>query len=193
MVAITPCEGGSEAKLIFERLFPSRKPRTAGPDLYLQAARQGRRPVFYTDLGVTDSGEGRFELCCLHVALILLRLKGQGPVAAETGQALFDTFVLALDDALREMGVGDVSVGKRMRKLGEAFYGRARSYDEALSPPVDRAALEALLGRTVYEGRAEAPVSPLADYVVSALSRLEQTPLEDILAGAPLSWPEPAP
>ena len=191
MVAITPCEGGSEAKVIFERLFTPRKPRTAGRDLYLQAARQARRPAFYTSLGVADSGEGRFELYCLHVALILLRMKGQGPAAAETAQALFDAFVGALDDALREMGVGDVSVGKKMRSLAGAFYGRVRSYDEALAPTLDRPALEALLTRTVFEDRSDAAAGPLADYVVRALQGLERTPLDDLLAARALPWPEP--
>ena len=191
MVAITPCEGGSEAKVIFERLFTPRKRSSAGQDLYLQAARQARRPVFYTSLGVADSGEGRFELYCLHVALVLLRMKGKGAAAAETAQALFDAFVSALDDALREMGVGDISVGKKMRKLGEAFYGRLRSYDEALVPMSDRPALEALLTRTVFEGREDAAAGLLADYVVRALEGLEQTPLDDLLAARALPWPEP--
>ncbi len=89
------------------------------------------------------------------------------------------------------MGVGDISVGKKMRKLGEAFYGRVRSYDEALVPMSDRPALEALLTRTVFEGREDAAAGLLADYVVRAREGLEQTSLDDLLAARALPWPEP--
>ena len=110
--------------MVLQRLFAAPPTQAAGQALYTASARQARQPVFYRDLGVADSGEGRFELYTLHVALILIRLKGQGAAAADAAQRLFDAYVRALDDALREMGVGDLSVGKKMRKLG-----RASSYD----------------------------------------------------------------
>src|SRR5471032_461073 len=131
--------------MVLQRLFAVRPTQVAGQALYTASARQDRQPAFYRDLGVADSGEGRFELYTLHVALILIRLKGQGAVAADTAQQLFDTYVQALDDALREMGVGDLSVGKKMRKLGGAFYGRAKAYQAALEAG-DRAGLAALIG-----------------------------------------------
>jgi len=175
--------------LVLQRLFAVRPSQLAGQALYSAAARQARQPAFYRDLGVADSGEGRFELYSLHVALILLRLKGQGATAAETAQHLFDTFVRALDDALREMGVGDLSVGKKMRKLGEAFYGRARSYEEALEQLPDRAELETLLGRTVLEGGPIAAAPALADYVVRAAGGLDALDLEALLEGR-VQWPQ---
>src|SRR5262252_7474214 len=106
--------------MVLQRLFAPRAEAVAGQALYAAAARQARTPVFYGELGVADTVEGRFELFSLHVALILLRLKGQGPAAADVAQHLFETYVRSLDDALREMGVGDVVVGKRMKKLGAA-------------------------------------------------------------------------
>ncbi len=173
---------------VFQRLFRVRPARVAGQALYASAARQSRQPAFYRSLGVADSGEGRFELLSLHVALLVLRLRGCGEAAAETSQHLFDAFVSALDDALREMGVGDLVVGKRMRKLGEVFYGRVRAFDEAMGEAPDRAALQALLARTVLEGR-EGDASGLCDYALAALDGLRRLDLADLLEGRAV-WPE---
>jgi cytochrome b pre-mRNA-processing protein 3 len=166
---------------MLNRLFKPRPAQLAGRALYLRAVEQARTPRFYTELGVPDTTEGRFELYSLHVYLILARLKGQGAAAAETAQALFDTYVKALDDALREMGVGDLSVGKKMRRLGEAFYGRVRSFEDAVAALPDRRPLEAVLARTAYAGAA--PRGGLADYVVAARQALDAQPLERLLAG----------
>jgi cytochrome b pre-mRNA-processing protein 3 len=130
--------------------------------------------------------EGRFELYTLHVVLLLRRLKRQGPQAAETGQALFDAYIRGLDDALREMGVGDLSVGKKMRKLGEAFYGRVKSYDQALQALPDRQALVAVVGRTL--GADGANVDRLADYATQAEGILAGRPLDGFLNGD-AEWP----
>ena len=168
------------------RLFAPRPATLAGRRLYATAVAQARQTDFYTALGVADTPEGRFELYTLHVVLILHRLKGEGAQAAETGQGLFDAYVRGLDDALREMGVGDLSVGKKMRKLGEAFYGRAKSYDAALAALPDPGPLAAVLGRTVLEGHGGGP--GLVDYAVAAAGVLGDQPLEQILQGA-VSWP----
>ena len=177
--------------MIFEKLFKRGPSRVAGERLYEAAIGQARQPAFYADLGAPDTVEGRFELYTLHVVLVLHRLKGQGPLAGETAQALFDTYVQALDDALREMGVGDLSVGKKMRKLGEAFYGRAKAYQAALEAG-DRAALTALIGRTIYAGDSAGAADQLAGYVDRSAARLATLPLDDVLA-ARLAWPDIAP
>ena len=116
---------------MLQRLFRPRPAQAAGRALYASVVEQSRQPALYERLGAPDTVEGRFELYSLHVVLLLDRLRRQGDQATETSQALFDTFVKALDHALREMGVGDLSVGKKMRRLAEAFYGRAKSYDAA--------------------------------------------------------------
>jgi cytochrome b pre-mRNA-processing protein 3 len=170
------------------RLFSPRPAVLAGRRLYAAAAAQARSPALYAAMGAPDTVEGRFELYCLHVALLLRRLKGQGPQAAETAQGLFDAYVQALDDALREMGVGDLSVGKKMRKLGEAFYGRIKNYDEAFAALPDAAPLAAMIGRTVLMDEAGAERWPLTDYAAAAMARLEAEPLDTLLRGdAP--WP----
>ena len=171
------------------RLFSPRPAVLAGRRLYAAAAAQARTPDFYARMGIPDTAEGRFELYTLHVALILRRLKGQGPQAAETAQALFDAYLKGLDDALREMGVGDLSVGKKMRKLGEAFYGRVKHYDEAFEALPDRAPLEAIIGRTLLDGQPDA-VAPLADYAIYAMDQLRGLSLDAVLQGD-AQWPNP--
>jgi cytochrome b pre-mRNA-processing protein 3 len=174
---------------VFQGLFRQRGPKVVGRSLYEAMVAQARQPAFYTAFGVADSVEGRFELYCLHVILLLHRLKGEGAQAAETAQALFDTFISGLDHALREIGVGDLSVGKKMRKLGEAFYGRAKAYDAALAGDGDE--LQALIGRTVFED-APSPGAPeaLAAYVRTAAAALAAQPLAAILGGHTV-WPAP--
>jgi cytochrome b pre-mRNA-processing protein 3 len=169
--------------MILERLFRQRPARAAGRMLYAAVVEQSRNPTLYAELRAPDTVEGRFEVYTLHVVLLLDRLRGQGPQAAETSQALFDTYVEALDDALREMGVGDLSVGKKMRRLGEAFYGRVKNYEAAFAALPDAGALEALLGRTVYEGVEEPPVAGLAAYVQAQRAALAAEPLDALIAG----------
>jgi cytochrome b pre-mRNA-processing protein 3 len=134
--------------------------------------------------------EGRFEIYSLHIVLLLERLRGHGEHAAEVSQALFDTYVKALDHALREMGVGDLSVGKKMRKLGEAFFGRAKSYQTAFAALPDQAQMRDLLTRTVYAGTEAGAVTALADYVLAQRASLAAQPLEALLAGG-VEWSAP--
>lgn len=175
--------------MLWRRLFPVPPAQEAGRTLYAAAALQARRPAFYRDLGVADTVEGRFELYSLHVALILIRLRGQGQIAADTAQHLFDAYVRSLDDALREMGVSDVGVGRKMKGLGQAFYGRLKAYEEAISRLPDAAALEALLGRTALEGRPGRAAGLLADYVSRAAADLSGQPLEALTEGR-VAWPQ---
>jgi cytochrome b pre-mRNA-processing protein 3 len=169
------------------KLFKPRVAETAGRMLYVAVVEQARQPRLYTDLGAPDTTEGRFELYSLHVILLLDRLKRQGEQAAETAQALFDTYVQSLDDALREIGVGDTSVGKKMRKLGEAFFGRVKSYEEALAALPDRAPLEALIARTVFAGGEAAPATSMVDYLLAQREALAANPLEGLQDGR-VAW-----
>jgi cytochrome b pre-mRNA-processing protein 3 len=170
------------------RLFPPRPAVLSGRKLYASAAAQARSPALYLAMGAPDTVEGRFEVYTLHVALLLRRLKGQGTQAAETAQGLFDAYVKSLDDALRDMGVGDLSVGKKMRKLGEAFYGRVKNYDEAFEALPDREPLAAMIGRTVLMGEGGAAPGPLVDYATEAMTLLESQSLEVLLQGE-ARWP----
>lgn len=169
--------------MLLDRLFRPRPAQSMGRALYAQVVEQARRPALYQDLGCPDTVEGRFELYTLHVVLVLERLRTGGETAAETSQALFDTYVKGLDDGLREMGVGDLSVGKKMRRLGEAFYGRGKSYDAALAALPDTGPLTALLGRTVYEGADAGRAPELTAYVLRQREALAAAPIARLLAG----------
>jgi cytochrome b pre-mRNA-processing protein 3 len=116
-------------------LFRSRSTRVAARDIYGEIIAQARQPLFYEGLGVPDSVEGRFDLLVLHSFLVMGRLKGKGGADTTEGHfanKIFSTMVEDLDSNLRELGVGDLTVGKKVRGLTEAFLGRAASYDEAL-------------------------------------------------------------
>lgn len=176
--------------MFLDRFFKPRKTHVAGRKLYVAVVDQARQPAFYEEFGVPDSVEGRFELYSLHVFLLLDRLRGQGLQAADTSQALFDTYVSALDDALREMGVGDLSVGKKMRKLGEAFYGRVKSYEAAFATLPVTVDLEALITRTVYEQGGAENAPKLAAHVIAQREALAAQTLTEILDGSP-NWIAP--
>jgi cytochrome b pre-mRNA-processing protein 3 len=174
--------------MILDRLLKPRPAKVAGGKLYTAAVSQARSPAFYTTFGARDSMEGRFELFTLHVILVLERLRGQGEPAAETSQATFDAYVRGLDDAFREIGVADTAVGKKMKKLAGAFYGRMKSYDDAVVSLPDLADLRAFLARTVLEERGEGDSAGLTTYVIAAREALAAQSLDSLLNGD-LRWP----
>lgn len=155
---------------MLQNLFRNRRERL-GDGLYELTVRQARDPGFYTALGVADRIDARFELYTLHVLLLNMRLRDDGERGADAGQQLFDTYVSALDHTLRELGVGDISVGKKMRKLGESLYGRMTAYEAALKVE-DEAALAASLSRNVYESEEPSAGAALAAYALASRRRL---------------------
>ena len=112
-----------------------------------------RDPVLYRDYGIEDGLEGRFETLTLHAALVLRRLNRMPPPAPEMAQDLTDSLFRYFDSAIRETGVGDSGLRKRMRSIAEAFLGRAAAYDNALN--MGMPAIAAALARNVYDGRGE--------------------------------------
>ena len=123
--------------------------RQAGRSLYGHAVAAAREPLFYTELAVADTLDGRFDMICLLVALLTRRLAAFDPALA---QSVFDAMFLDLDGCLREAGVGDPGVSRRVRAMGEAFRGRARAYGEALGR-CDEAGLSEALLRNIWRGR----------------------------------------
>ncbi len=123
--------------------------RDEGRRLHEALAGQARLPVFYTDLGVPDSIDGRFEMLCVHAHAVFHRLRGRGAQADQLGQATYDAMFAGLDAALREMGVADLGVGRRIKIMTEALNGRIQAYDAALADS-DAEALPAALRRNVY-------------------------------------------
>jgi cytochrome b pre-mRNA-processing protein 3 len=127
----------------------------AGFQLYGRAVAAARDPWFYDRLAVPDTLDGRFDMVCLYAGLLIRRLGALPPPGPVLSQAVFDAMFADMDLNLREMGVGDLSVGKKVRAMWEGLHGRALAYGAALSTG-DRAALAAALARNVWRGAAPA-------------------------------------
>ena len=167
---------------MLKNLFKPRSGPRIGDDLYAKAVAQARNPAFYTQIGVADRIDARFELYTLHVLLLVLRLRDEDTAQGrDAAQAVFDVYVSALDNALREEGVGDVSVGKKMRKLGEAVYGRMNAYEAPLRGG-DAAALAEAMARNVYGEPQAEYAGALADYALASRSALGQQDFKAVLA-----------
>lgn len=172
---------------MLRNLFRQRPDERQGDALYALAVEQARQPAFYTTLGVADRIDARFELYTLHVLILFLRLKQDGERGEVAAQKLFDVYISSLDHTLRELGVGDVSVGKKMRKLGEALYGRMAAYE----PPLRAADAETLtqaLARNVYAQDEAEHAAALAAYALTARAALAAQTFKAVQA-AP-AWPE---
>jgi len=146
-----------------------------------------RQPALFGEYAIPDTFEGRFESVILHATLVLRRLKSLPAPAPEAAQDLADTMFRHFDVALREMGVGDTSVPKRMKSLAEAFLGRSLAYDEALRGAP--AALDTALQRNIYADQKDA--RRLARYVRAVEAAFAALTLDDML-GASLPFPAAA-
>lgn len=116
-------------------LWPFRRDATAdrAAEIYVAVVNQARRPEFYGPGGVADTVDGRFELILLHTAMVIRRLNAAGDDGKVLAQALFDALFGDMDRNLREMGIADIRVGRRVKNLATAFYGRARAYEEGIA------------------------------------------------------------
>lgn len=157
----------------------------AGFQLYGTAVAAARDPFLYTALGVPDTLDGRFDLVGLHAFLLIRRLTretGAGPALA---QAVFDAMFSDMDINLREMGVGDLSIGKRVRAMWEAFHGRAQVYAAALEAG-DEAALTEALARNMWRGAMppDGAAAVLARLVMAQLACLAEQGLSALAGGS---------
>lgn len=152
--------------------------------LYQRIVEQARQPIFYTQLAVPDTPDGRFDMVMVHAALVLRRLRQDRDATADAAQALFDLMFADMDQNLREMGVGDLAVGKRVKAMAQAFYGRLASYGSALDAGDDRQLADALR-RNVYRHceATAASVERLARYVAREAAALDEVPAAALIAG----------
>ncbi|PZO81518.1 MAG: ubiquinol-cytochrome C chaperone [Mesorhizobium amorphae] len=151
--------------------------------LYAEIVAAARQPTLYRDWLVPDTPLGRFEMIGLHTFLLLGRLQEQGPAARGVAQEVTDTFFADVDQSLRELGIGDMGIPKRVKKLARMFYGRTKSYSDAIAAG-DMAALADALARNIRPGQAtDSAAGSLAHYVREAVTTLQAQPLDDILAG----------
>lgn len=173
-------------------LFRKPGPPQSIHDMYRIIVDQARQPRFYTDFGVPDSVDGRFEMVTLHAFLVLRRLKGASESSSDAAQALFDLMFEDMDVSLREMGAGDMGIGKRVKAMVQAFYGRIASYEAGLAG--GKGELEDALSRNVYatiepgEGGespdpGETAVAELARYLRAQAAHMAKIDLQDVESG----------
>lgn len=175
-------------------LFRRRRDLTKpADDLYASIVAQARAPVFFAGLGVPDSVLGRFEMVALHAFLVFRRLRDAGAQGRALSQATHDVMFAEMDVGLRELGIGDMGVGKRVKSLARNLYGRIAAYETGLEGGGDMLA-EALV-RNVYAtapAPAAAQVATLADYLAREAAALRSQPDDELLAGRVRFGPPPA-
>lgn len=179
--------------VVMNSLFRRNRHEEVARALYRTVVRQARRPEFYRDHGVPDTVDGRFDMVALHAFLVLHRLRQDHPAAADLAQGLFDIMFLDMDQCLREMGVGDLGVGRRVKDMVRGLYGRIAAYQAGLDSS-DRD-LRAALERNLYgaAGADPARLGALAGYVRREAAALGDQDLEALMAGELAFGPPPGP
>lgn len=170
--------------MVFGNWFKQNKNwREEAHALYLRVVEQARTPVFYAGFGVPDTVDGRFDMIALHMFLLQHRLKHEPAPATDLAEALMTVMAHDMDRSLREMGVGDYSVGKRLKQMMGAFYGRAAAYESGLEKGAS--ALSAAISRNVFrETDAAGDASDrLATYMRQQVDQLSRQPTSELIAG----------
>ena len=146
-------------------------------EAYRSIVAQSRQPKFYAEWGVPDTVTGRFDMVSLHLALFLRRLNGE-PAARDFTQALVDLFFSDMDRSIRELGVTDLGVPKKIKTMGNVFYGLATALGTALDSGAP-ANVEAVLVRNVY-GVDHPGAAQLRAYLLGESARLALLPTSDL-------------
>ncbi len=158
--------------------------RSQAETLHAALADQARAPEFYAIAGAPDTPEGRFDMLALHMFLVIDRLRREAPETDRLVRLLQEVFFERLDAALREMGVGDLSVGRKIRALAEAFYGRYSAYERSVAGDIadGAGALEEAIARNVLGTDDASRAKPLADYARAAREKLIAAPIDALEA-----------
>ena len=158
--------------------------------VYAQIVAKARQPWLYLNAGVPDTVTGRFDMITLHSFIVMEHLSKKGEKESQFNQLLFDEVFLDMDHSLREMGVSDVAVSKKIRKMSEIFYGACNGYRTALEEPDPAKAFTRALQRNIL-GKEAAPekLNNLVNYTLQAIGQVEKVPVKSILAGK-MDWPD---
>lgn len=170
---------------MFQRLFGRERQanRAITQALYGEIVAAARQPIFYSEWKTPDTPLGRFEMLSLMMLLFQHRLHGEKGASLEIAQVLIEEFFMDVEHSLRELGISDVGVPKRMKKLAKMYYGRTAAYADALDRD-DEPALAAALARNVYPDTDSWPESPrLAAYAMMIRQMLASQASEAICAG----------
>lgn len=150
--------------------------------VYRSIVAQSRQTRFYADWGVPDTVTGRFDMISLHMALLFRRLRARKGDRHTFSQAVFDLFFSDMDRSLREMGVTDIGIPKKIQKMGNLFFGLLAALSAALETGTVEA-VEDVLVRNVYGGEANPGARPLATYIMERARAMEAESEADILSG----------
>jgi len=176
----------------FPRFFTDSAVKQAAHRIYLRLVEQSRLPAFYIGCGVGDTPDGRFDMIALHAALLLRRLKRDGDATADLAQEIFDLMFADMDQNLREMGVGDIGVGKRVKGMAQGFYGRLAAYDAGLAAP-DNEDLAGALRRNLFRKNSpkDFQVAAIAEYMRRESNSMDAQATESFLTGSVSFGPPP--
>src|SRR4029079_5446535 len=164
-------------------LFRPNPERSAAELAYHRIVEQARRPGFFLSGGIPDTVDGRFELICLHAFLYLHRLKGEQPRSARFGRHFVAAMFADFDRSLREMGTGDLSVGREVKRMAEGFYGRFAAYEEGLA--ADDSVLRPALARNLFGTATPDPaqLAAMTLYMRGQAAALRRQATDTLLAG----------
>ncbi|MBT4933721.1 MAG: ubiquinol-cytochrome C chaperone [Rhodospirillaceae bacterium] len=169
---------------ILKNFFSFSREKETAHKMYQIIVEQARLPVFYKDLGVADTFDGRFDMISLHMIIVIRRLKSDVEQTRKLSQALFDYMFDDIDLNLREMGIGDMGVLVRVKKMAKAFYGRLESYDQGLSQD-DDTNLASALERNLFRENETTPknLALFVAYMRREAARLDACTVDALMKG----------
>lgn len=175
--------------MLLKRFFSRSRPSNPVRSVYEAIVARARQPELYTAAGVPDTVDGRYDMIVLHADVVMVHLQGGDEQDKAFAQELIDEFFRDMDRSLREMGVGDMGIGKRVKKMATVYYGRANAYAEARL--AGRGQLVTALLRNVYAGNdgKDTEAGKLADYALALHDAMPALSREAIRAGQ-FKWPD---
>jgi cytochrome b pre-mRNA-processing protein 3 len=164
---------------LLKKIFAADPFQIPAHNAYVALVTQARKPFFYQECGVADTIDGRFDVIVLHIFFLTQRLKMDSP---EFLRAVWEVFFSDMDRSLREMGASDTGIGKRIKKMVQAFYGRIDSYQKTVSNEAD---FKESLERNLYRGEVvdDTQISALMAYVARNLEHLQKQDITAIISG----------
>lgn len=164
---------------VLRKIFAADPFQLPAHEAYVSLVEQSRKPFFYQDCGIADTLDGRFDVIVLHMFLLTHRMKNTAP---EFLRAVWETFFSDMDRSLREMGASDTGIGKRIKKMVQAFYGRMDAYSSTIE---DEAKFKESLERNLYRDNqvTDAQTALLISYIKQNLEHLHKQEAESITSG----------
>ncbi len=175
---------------MFKRFFAKKAAKVAAYRLYSELVTQARSAAFYDDFAVEDTIDGRFDMILLHLFLVDNRLEEEGDTYIEFRRFVQEAMVSDMDRSFRELGVGDMSVGKEMKKVGSAWLGRKAAYKAALENETDESQLNEVVKNNIYRDNEEKNVTPMVQYIRKSAAILSEV---EVVSAVECSFTFPKP